>query len=119
MENPGKLFVFESIYRKFAGAFSKFAVNCIYIVILSTNKHHLKTSWGVRRLGKNNPKSLQGQDGKEFFRKTNKVHKEICKMYYTYFQSATEIYFLRKTKVSICIIFFPVPTILETAMKAL
>ena len=38
-------------------------------------------------------------------------------MHYTYFQSAAKIYFLRKTKIPICIIFFTVP--IMTAMEAL
>ena len=68
-------------------------------------------------MGKNNSKILQGQDGKELFRNTNKVNIAIYKMHYTYFQSAAKIYSLRKTRIPICIIFFTVPTM--TALEAL
>ena len=39
-------------------------------------------------------KSLQGQDGKERFRKTKKVYTEIYNIHHIYFKSASEIFFL-------------------------
>ena len=41
---PMKFFVRESLYSKFSGFFSKVAVNFIYIVLLSTNKHKFKVN---------------------------------------------------------------------------
>ena len=82
-----KCIVLESLCSKFPGFFSKAAVNFIYIVVLPTKKHLLKSLWGcgkgvgVKVFCK---KSLLYQEGKKLFRKTKKVYIEILNICHTF-----------------------------------
>ena len=77
----------ESLYSKFAGFFSKAAVDFMYIVISPTKEHLLKISrewgWGVgvtifRR------KAYFARRGRNFFRKMKIVHMKIFNIYYAF-----------------------------------
>ena len=57
---------------------------------ISWKHHRWLEGWG-KNIWK---KSLQGEEGKERFRETNKVHKEIYNVHQIYRQSASEVYFL-------------------------
>ena len=72
----------RSLYSKFASFFSKTAADIICI------------SWNYNGCKNVSEKSLQGQYGKDFFRKTKKIHTEICNIHHIYFKSASQIYFL-------------------------
>ena len=72
------------LYNKFAGFFSKAAVNFICIVLLSNNKNQSKMSFGLKRVwcGKKFQKKIESFEN--LFRKMKEVHIEIYNFIFTF-----------------------------------